>query len=164
MVCGAGAASGRGYAQACLGDSGGPVTALDATGRPVLVAITSFGNGCGDPLNVYSKIDAVAGWIAAAAGIGPPADSLSPPRPQITAAGTAGGSIRVSAANLPAGAAMRLYAISRVAGDTFPVRALTSRTGALAIGAGSGVRAIAVVFVQRFAFGPVAYLRTSAIG
>lgn len=85
MICGAGARTGRGYAQACQGDSGGPVTALDATGRPVLVAITSFGNECGDPLNVYSKIDAVAGWVAGAAGIAPPAGSPSPPRPQVTA-------------------------------------------------------------------------------
>jgi trypsin len=163
MICGAGARSGRGTAQACQGDSGGPVTALDATGRAVLVAITSFGNQCGDPLNVYSKIDAVAGWIAAAARIGAPADALSPPRPQISATHIAGGRLRVSAANLPAGAAMRVYAISRIGGDKFPVRTLTSRISAAVIGAGSGVRAVGVVFVQRYAYGPLAYLRTNPI-
>jgi trypsin len=163
MVCGAGARSGRGTAQACQGDSGGPVTGLDAAGAPVLVAVTSFGNDCGDPLNVYSKIDAVAGWIAAAAGIGAPADALTPPRPQIAATRIAGARIRVSAANLPAGAAMRVYAIARIGGDTFPVRTLTSRIPAAVIGAGMGVGAIGVVFVQRYAYGPLAYLTTNAI-
>ncbi len=163
MVCGAGARSGRGHAQACQGDSGGPVTALDAGRRAVLVAITSFGNECGDPLNVYSKIEAVAGWISAAAGIGARADALSPPRPHVSAARIAGGRIRVSAANLPAGAAMRVYAITRIAGNTFPLRTLTSRVPAAVIGAGGGARAIGIVFVQRYAYGPLAYLRTNAI-
>lgn len=163
MLCGGGARIGRGYGQACQGDSGGPVVAEDATGAPVLTAITSFGNECGDPLNVYSKVDSVAPWIVATAAIPPPADSLSPPRPVISVRRLPGGRIRVTAANLPAGAAMRLYAVAQAGSDTFPARSLTSRLSTADIATGPGVSGIAVAYAQRFAFGPLAYVRTSAI-
>lgn len=66
MIC-AGYKTGK-Y-DACFGDSGGPLIVKDTTGAPVLVGIVSWGEGCARPnkLGVYSKVNAVADWIATTA-------------------------------------------------------------------------------------------------
>jgi hypothetical protein len=51
-----------GGVDACQGDSGGPLFVEDATGRQVLIGVTSFGRGCGRPqsLGVYARLGAPA--------------------------------------------------------------------------------------------------------
>lgn len=64
MIC-AGYVEGK--KDACFGDSGGPLIVKDAnTGAPVLVGVVSWGEGCAraGKLGVYSKVNAVAQWIA----------------------------------------------------------------------------------------------------
>lgn len=49
----------------CQGDSGGPLAVLDGDGCPVVVGLTSFGNGCGQPGNygVYTRVSQYRTWI-----------------------------------------------------------------------------------------------------
>lgn len=49
----------------CQGDSGGPISTLDAQGCPVVVGLTSFGQGCGRPskYGVYTRVSKYREWI-----------------------------------------------------------------------------------------------------
>lgn len=51
----------------CQGDSGGPLTVLDGDGCPVVVGLTSFGVGCGQPgkYGVYTRVSQYRDWIEA---------------------------------------------------------------------------------------------------
>jgi trypsin len=65
MLCAGG--SGR---DTCSGDSGGPLVAT-GSGRPVLVGITSFGDGCaraGHP-GVYTRVSAIRAWVTGRASV-----------------------------------------------------------------------------------------------
>ncbi|MBM4253896.1 MAG: serine protease [Deltaproteobacteria bacterium] len=61
QMCAAGATDGQ---DACNGDSGGPLIVKRA-GKPVLVGVISFGDGCGQRLKpgVYARVAAFAKWI-----------------------------------------------------------------------------------------------------
>jgi secreted trypsin-like serine protease len=64
VICAGSLVAGR---DACMGDSGGPLT-LGLEGRRVLVGVVSFGDGCGLPQypGVYTRVSYYAGWIARA--------------------------------------------------------------------------------------------------
>lgn len=51
----------------CQGDSGGPLAVLDGDGCPVIVGLTSFGQGCGLPnkYGVYARVSQYRDWIEA---------------------------------------------------------------------------------------------------
>jgi secreted trypsin-like serine protease len=51
---------------ACLGDSGGPLVEGGSESADRLVGIVSSGSGCAgdDPVTVYTRVSAYAGWIA----------------------------------------------------------------------------------------------------
>lgn len=53
----------------CQGDSGGPIAVLDDKGCPVVVGLTSFGQGCGRPgkYGVYTRVSQYRDWIQARA-------------------------------------------------------------------------------------------------
>jgi hypothetical protein len=157
MICAGGPRHGRGWIQACAGDSGGPVTGTDASGRPVLVAITSFGNKCGDPVESFSRIEAVVPWIVSAAGLPAPTGMVSPPRPALTTTRLPNGQLRLTALNLPPGAKIRLYGVTRSRGFTFPARIGSAQTSPTDFDT-SGIRGIAVAYEQAFAFGPFAWV------
>ncbi len=55
----------EGGRDSCQGDSGGPLTVLDADGCPVVVGLTSFGQGCGLPgkYGVYTRVSQYREWI-----------------------------------------------------------------------------------------------------
>lgn len=66
MFC-AGYAGIRGcVASACFGDSGGPLMQIDASGRAVLVGVTSFGYECGrsGAPGVFVRVSNYLGWMA----------------------------------------------------------------------------------------------------
>lgn len=48
----------------CQGDSGGPLFTQDADGNDVLIGITSWGQGCGDPgyPGIYTRVSRFADW------------------------------------------------------------------------------------------------------
>lgn len=60
------AAGPGGAVDACDGDSGGPLTAVGASGRPVLTGIVSYGQGCGRPQfpTVYTKVARFRAFVA----------------------------------------------------------------------------------------------------
>ena len=74
MLC----ASGLGR-DSCEGDSGGPL--IKTMGKPVLVGIVSWGDGCADPTKpgVYVRIDGshYLDWIRRAMAVDPSIDSLN---------------------------------------------------------------------------------------
>lgn len=47
----------------CQGDSGGPLVSKGSDGRWYLVGITSYGNGCGDQVGVYTRASTFHNWI-----------------------------------------------------------------------------------------------------
>jgi secreted trypsin-like serine protease len=47
----------------CYGDSGGPLLGRSPSGAMVEVGITSYGFGCGEGANVFTRVDRFAGWI-----------------------------------------------------------------------------------------------------
>ena len=55
----------EGGRDSCQGDSGGPLTVLDGDGCPVVVGLTSFGVGCGQPgkYGVYTRVSQYRDWI-----------------------------------------------------------------------------------------------------
>jgi secreted trypsin-like serine protease len=69
----------------CHGDSGGPAIALDASGNPVELGITSLGEPeCStyEP-NVFTRVDRISSWVAgwiAAVEEGAPAPAVSTPK------------------------------------------------------------------------------------
>jgi secreted trypsin-like serine protease len=54
-------------AEACVGDSGGPLIAEAAEGPDRLVGVLSYGSGCAvaEPRVAYTRVAPYAGWIAA---------------------------------------------------------------------------------------------------
>jgi secreted trypsin-like serine protease len=55
----------EGMRDSCQGDSGGPLTVLDGDGCPVVVGLTSFGNGCGQAgkYGIYTRVSQYRDWI-----------------------------------------------------------------------------------------------------
>ena len=49
----------------CQGDSGGPLAVLDGDGCPVVVGLTSYGNGCGvaGSYGIYTRVSQYRDWI-----------------------------------------------------------------------------------------------------
>jgi len=74
MLCASGLGS-----DSCEGDSGGPL--IRTMGKPVLVGIVSWGDGCADPIKpgVYVRIDGshYLDWIRRAMAADPSIDSLN---------------------------------------------------------------------------------------
>ena len=83
-----------GLHDACQGDSGGPLVAYKPDGTPVLIGITSFGNGakgdfadphCGRPMSggFYARVAGFVDWIRARGdpSMMPPAPPPRPPSP-----------------------------------------------------------------------------------
>ena len=74
MLCAIGPGS-----DSCEGDSGGPL--IKTMGKPVLVGIVSWGDGCADPTKpgVYVRIDGshYLDWIRRAMAADPSIDSLN---------------------------------------------------------------------------------------
>jgi secreted trypsin-like serine protease len=72
-----------GAVDACDGDSGGPLVGRRADGRPVLVGIVSFGEGCGEPEfpGVYTRVGRHRAWVAEMVGArGRPRRAVAVPR------------------------------------------------------------------------------------
>lgn len=63
MICAGDAEGGK---DSCQGDSGGPLV-FEASSKPELVGVVSWGEGCARPLKygIYTKVSAVADWIKA---------------------------------------------------------------------------------------------------
>jgi trypsin len=55
-----------GAVDSCNGDSGGPLVARRSDGRPLLVGIVSYGEGCGEPEfpGVYARVGRYRRWLA----------------------------------------------------------------------------------------------------
>ncbi|MFN4184266.1 MAG: serine protease [Hyphomonas sp.] len=66
--------AGAGSTDTCYGDSGGPMTLRQSSGKPVQVGIVSWGVGCGreNSPGVYTRVAGYADWIKAATGITAP--------------------------------------------------------------------------------------------
>jgi trypsin len=62
MIC---AGRAQGGIDTCQGDSGGPLYIRGSQGAPLLVGITSWGEGCARPnkYGVYARVSAGFGWI-----------------------------------------------------------------------------------------------------
>jgi secreted trypsin-like serine protease len=58
-------AGGQFIQDTCQGDSGGPLVAAYGTRTPVLVGITSWGDGCAQPnkFGVYTRLAVLADWV-----------------------------------------------------------------------------------------------------
>lgn len=58
--------AGAGQAETCVGDSGGPLVAQGPGGVDRVIGVVSFGSGCAEdqPVTVYTRVSAYAGWIA----------------------------------------------------------------------------------------------------
>lgn len=67
-------------ADACYGDSGGPLTVMH-NGAPLLVGVVSWGDGCGVNPGMYSRVASFADWIAQTTGIPAGAPPVAPQVP-----------------------------------------------------------------------------------
>ena len=66
----------------CYGDSGGPLTVIDANGAPKLAGVVSWGIECGaDTPGVYAEVPALADFIATASGQPAPPATGEPTTP-----------------------------------------------------------------------------------
>jgi hypothetical protein len=83
---------------------------------------------------------------------------VAPPRPALSTTQLPNGQLRLRALNLPPGAMMKLYGVTRSHGFTFPARIVSTRASTVDFDA-SGIRGIAVAYEQAFAFGPLAWVR-----
>jgi len=55
-----------GSVDTCYGDSGGPLVCV-VDNQPVIYGVTSWGEGCGQPLSpgIYAKVSSFIGWLDA---------------------------------------------------------------------------------------------------
>ncbi len=72
----------EGGRDSCQRDSGGPLVVLDAGGCPVVIGLTSFGQGCAreNYPGVYTRVSAFRDWIASVA---PSATFVETPPPAV---------------------------------------------------------------------------------
>ncbi len=73
MICAGNYATGS--PDTCIGDSGGPLTMLGASGATVLIGDTSFGASCAQPLypGIYARLSTYRNWIYSELGVTAPA-------------------------------------------------------------------------------------------
>ncbi len=91
MICAGNYATGS--PDTCIGDSGGPLTIVGASGATVLIGDTSFGVSCAQPLypGIYARLSTYRNWISSELGV------TAPAAPNVTAVhGLQRGQINVS--------------------------------------------------------------------
>ncbi len=91
MICAGNYATGS--PDSCIGDSGGPLTMVGASGATVLIGDTSFGVSCAQPLypGIYARLSTYRNWIYSELGV------TAPAAPNVTAVhGLQRGQINVS--------------------------------------------------------------------
>jgi hypothetical protein len=82
---------------------------------------------------------------------------VSPPSPALTSTRLSNGQLRLTALNLPSGATMWLYGVTKSHGFTFPARIGSTQTSPVDVDP-SGIEGVAVAYEQAFAFGPFSWV------